>query len=52
VLIFVNDPRLVPTNYRRYLESYFRERYGLGSVPVRVRLRSRGGQAREAGKGS
>jgi GTP-binding protein len=52
VLIFVNDPRLVPTNYRRYLESFFRERYGLGSVPVRVRLRSRGGQAREAGKGS
>jgi GTP-binding protein len=41
VLVFVNDPRLVPVNYRRYLESFLRERYGLSSVPVRVRLRTR-----------
>jgi GTP-binding protein len=55
VLVFVNDPRLVPANYRRYLESFFRERYGLVSAPVRIRLRSRGRRDADAegrGRGS
>jgi GTP-binding protein len=51
VLIFVNDPRLVSTNYRRYLEGFFRERYAVASTPVRVRFRSRGRGAGEAGGG-
>ena len=41
VLVFVNDPDLVPTAYRRYLESFFRRRFDLGPAPVRVRLRAR-----------
>jgi GTP-binding protein len=41
LLVFVNDPRLVPVNYRRYLESFFREHYQLASTPLRLRLRSR-----------
>jgi GTP-binding protein len=50
VLIFVNDPRLVPVNYRRYLEAFFRERYALASTPARVRFRSRGSRpGRETG---
>jgi GTP-binding protein len=41
VLIFMNDPSLVPENYRRYLEGFFRKRYGITSAPVRVKLRRR-----------
>jgi GTP-binding protein len=41
LLVFVNDPRLVPVNYRRYLESFFREHYRLESTPIRLRLRAR-----------
>ena len=40
-LLFVNDPELFPTNYRRYLESFLRKTFELESGPVRVRLRSR-----------
>ncbi|NRA02968.1 MAG: ribosome biogenesis GTPase Der [Myxococcales bacterium] len=41
ILIFVNDPSLIPVNYRRYLVSFMKERFGLLGVPVRVRLRAR-----------
>jgi GTP-binding protein len=40
-LLFVNDPQLFPTNYRRYLESFLRKTFELESGPVRVRLRAR-----------
>jgi GTP-binding protein len=46
VAIFTSDPKLVPATYRRYLQSFFRKRLGLGSGPVRVLLRAR---ARRAG---
>ena len=41
IAVFMNDPRLVPENYRRYLQSFFRKRFGVRSAPVRVQLRSR-----------
>jgi GTP-binding protein len=40
-LIFVNEPELFSTQYRRYLESQLRRAFELGSGPVRVRLRRR-----------
>lgn len=42
VLLFTNDPRLVPRHYRKYLESFFRSYFGLRSAPLRLRLRARG----------
>ncbi|MEE2703077.1 MAG: ribosome biogenesis GTPase Der [Myxococcota bacterium] len=41
ILIFVNDPSLIPTNYRRYLVSFMKEHFGLQEIPIRVRLRGR-----------
>ena len=41
VLQFMNDPRLVTRNYRKYLESFFRNYFGLRSAPLRLRLRAR-----------
>ncbi len=41
LLVFTSDPQAVPANYLRYLESYFRKRFGIRSAPVRVRLRAR-----------
>lgn len=41
VIVFVNDPRLVARNYRKYLESYFRKAYAIRSAPVRILLRAR-----------
>jgi len=46
VLVFTNDPRLVPRNYRKYLESFFRSHFELRSAPLRLRLRARGGGRR------
>ncbi len=42
VLLFTNDPHLVPRHYRKYLESFFRSYFGLRSAPLRLRLRARG----------
>jgi len=42
VLLFTNDPGLVPRHYRKYLESFFRSYFGLRSAPLRLRLRARG----------
>ena len=48
VIVFVNDPRLVAKNYRKYLESYFRKAYEIRSAPVRILLQARPrGDARE-----
>jgi GTP-binding protein len=41
ILIFTNNPQQIPQNYRRYLESFFRKRFGVRSAPVRVRFRAR-----------
>ena len=41
VLVFASNPDYVPEHYRRYLESFFRKRFGIRSAPVRVRLRPR-----------
>ncbi len=48
VLIFMNDPELVPDNYRKYLVSFFRERFGVRSAPLRLRLRARGRRGDES----
>ena len=42
----MNDPELVPENYRRYLEGVFRKRFGIRSAPVRLQLRRRGRTSR------
>ncbi len=41
LVVFVNDPDLIPANYRKYIESFFRKRFGVRSAPVRVRFRAR-----------
>ena len=46
-LVFANNPDLIPVNYRRYIESFFRKRFGLRSAPLRVRFRARRGAGRE-----
>ncbi len=46
IAIFMNDPELVPENYRRYLEGVFRKRFGIRSAPVRLQLRRRGRTSR------
>ncbi len=40
-LVFANNPDLIPANYRKYIESFFRKRFGLRSAPLRVRFRAR-----------
>ena len=49
MLLFTNDPRLVPRHYRKYLESFFRSYFGLRSAPLRLRLRARGRAQAETG---
>lgn len=39
--LFVNDPALMHFSYERYLVNQFRERFGLDTVPVRLRLRKK-----------
>ena len=41
IAVFLNDPKLVPENYRRYLEGFFRRRLEIRSAPVRILLRRR-----------
>ncbi len=41
ILVFVNDPQLVPRNYHRYLESRLRRAFEIRSAPLRLRLRRR-----------
>jgi GTP-binding protein len=44
-LVFMNDPSLIPENYRRYLESFLSQRFGLRGASARVRLRGRSERA-------
>ncbi len=48
VLVFASNPDYVPEHYRRYLESFFRKRFGIRSAPVRVRLRRRRAEDEES----
>ena len=41
IAVFMNDPKLVPANYRRYLEGVFRKHFAVRSAPVRLVLRGR-----------
>jgi GTPase len=41
IVLFVNDPRLLTTEYRRYLERRLRETFDLAGTPVRLLARSR-----------
>ena len=45
LLVFMNDPTLIAPNYHRYLEGFFRKRFGVRSAPVRVLLRGRSERA-------
>jgi len=40
-VLFVNEPKRMPTDYRRYLENAIRGKFDLPGVPVRVVLRRR-----------
>lgn len=39
IVLFVNDPELLPTSYQRYLESQIRESFGLFGTPIKFVLR-------------
>jgi len=41
VVLFVNDPRLLAEDYRRYLERRLRKAFGLRGTPIRWSLRGR-----------
>ena len=45
LLVFMNDPTLIAPNYHRYLQGFFRKRFGVRSAPVRVLLRGRAERA-------
>lgn len=38
---FANFPRLIPENYRRYLENSLREKYGFKGAPIRLVFRKK-----------
>ncbi|NJL86447.1 MAG: ribosome biogenesis GTPase Der [Leptolyngbyaceae cyanobacterium SM1_1_3] len=48
--LFVNDPKLITENYRRYIERQFRENLGFEGTPIR--LFWRGKKMRELERGS
>jgi GTP-binding protein len=52
MVLFVNDRKLFPSSYLRYLENRLRERLPFPEVPVRIVLRGRGEEeaARQAGR--
>ncbi len=49
LLVFMNDPTLIAPNYHRYLEGFFRKRFGVRSSPVRVLLRGRAERLEDSG---
>ena len=40
-VLFVNDEKLMPFSYERYLENYFRKSFPLEGTPIRFVLRER-----------
>ncbi|MCP4007227.1 MAG: ribosome biogenesis GTPase Der [bacterium] len=49
ILVFMNDPQLLADNYRKYLASFFRRKFGVRSAPLRLRLRARARRGEESG---
>jgi GTP-binding protein len=47
-VVFMNDPTLIAPNYHRYLEGFFRKRFGVRSAPVRLRLKGRAERVEDA----
>jgi len=45
IVLFVNEPRRMPADYRRYLENAIRGKFDLYGVPLRLALRRRGDSA-------
>jgi GTP-binding protein len=41
IRLFVNNPKLVTPNYRRYIERMLREKFGLEGVPISLQFRAR-----------
>lgn len=41
IVLFLNDPALMPANYVRYLGNWFRDRFPFAEVPIRFLLRRR-----------
>ena len=39
--VFVNDPKLFPADYRRYVENRLRDAFDFSEIPVRVFFRGR-----------
>ena len=40
-VVFVNEPRLFPSTYRRFLENRLRDAFPFGEVPIRLTFRAR-----------
>merc|ERR1719235_241363 len=41
IVIFCNDPSLIPDTYKRYLEKHFRKSLGFDGTPLRLVFRGR-----------
>ncbi len=52
IAFFCNDPDLVTTNYRRFVENRLRERMPFAEVPMRLMFRARRGERRESASGA
>lgn len=46
--LFVNDPKLLKDNYRRYIEKQFRQQLGFKGTPIRLMWRGKKARAVEA----
>jgi GTPase len=46
--LFVNDPKLLKDNYRRYIEKQFRQQLGFKGTPIRLLWRGKKARAAEA----
>ena len=41
IVLFVNDPKLFPATYRRFLENRLRKEFPFGEIPIRLTFRAR-----------
>lgn len=48
-VLFVNDPKLMPESYRRYLTAQLRKAYQFTGCPLRLTLRSRSRKEKKSG---
>lgn len=49
IVLFVNDPQRFPENYRRYIDSQFRQHLGFKGTPIRLFWRGKKSRELEAG---